>query len=443
MSTELLVYIRQRKATAMDNFLTKLRQQTRGIIENRSFNGNSSKESSPPLSASQSPKKHNPFGFPGQTPRPLASRRNKIILVVDTPDTDWISVFKDRKTEHGFEDIRVEQAAFSELNLASYSDTGTVVDIQVKREGTIVVRSFRPDLVLLRQHVRGLGSREDWRSLLFGLKYGNIPSINSLDSVYNFLEKPWVFSHLLKIQRKLGKEVFPLIPQAYYPNHKEMLITPNRFPAVVKVGHANSGYGKVCVQNHRGFQDISSIVAVAETYATTEPFIEGTYDIRIQKIGENYRVFKRKSLSDNWKTNMGSAVVEEIPITERYKLWADECSKMFGGLDILCVEAIQTKLGEEYVIEVNDTGMKLFSETREEDIQRIADLVIQRLKEKYPPSVEIIQGKTASSSLLVEALKVAGNPASATSGNDISGTRSNSLSTTQLQGHFSGLIIDH
>ena len=49
---------------------------------------------------------------------------------------------------------------------------------------------------------------------------------------------------------------------------------------------------QVCVQNHRGFQDISSLVAVADTYATTEPFIEGIYDIRIQKIGENYRVFK-------------------------------------------------------------------------------------------------------------------------------------------------------
>jgi hypothetical protein len=36
----------------------------------------------------------------------------------------------------------------------------------------------------------------------------------------------------------------------------------------------------------------------------------------------------------------------------RYKLWADECAKMFGGLDILCVEAIQTGDGKEYVIEV-------------------------------------------------------------------------------------------
>ena len=58
----------------------------------------------------------------------------------------------------------------------------------------ILYRSFRPDLILLRQSVRGLGSKEDWRSLLFGMKYGNIPSINSLQSVFNFLEKPWVVS---------------------------------------------------------------------------------------------------------------------------------------------------------------------------------------------------------------------------------------------------------
>ena len=44
--------------------------------------------------------------------------------------------------------------------------------------------------------------------------------------------------------------------------------------------------------------------------------------------------------------------------------------------------------------------MKLFSETKDEDTQRIADLTIKRLKEKYPSSLENINGKTASESLL-------------------------------------------
>ena len=70
----------------MDNFLTKLKQQTRGIIDNRPFNGTASSGSSP---TANSPQKHNPFGLSPQTPRNPPSKRNKIVLVVDTPETDW------------------------------------------------------------------------------------------------------------------------------------------------------------------------------------------------------------------------------------------------------------------------------------------------------------------------------------------------------------------
>lgn len=40
---------------------------------------------------------------------------------------------------HDFHFLYV-QAEFGDLNLASYSDSGTMVDIQVYREGTVVVR---------------------------------------------------------------------------------------------------------------------------------------------------------------------------------------------------------------------------------------------------------------------------------------------------------------
>ena len=53
-------------------------------------------------------------------------------------------------------------------------------------------RSFKPDFVLVRQHVRD--ANEDWRNIILGLKYGGIPSLNSLHSIYNFLDKPWVVS---------------------------------------------------------------------------------------------------------------------------------------------------------------------------------------------------------------------------------------------------------
>lgn len=53
-------------------------------------------------------------------------------------------------------------------------------------------RSFKPDFVLIRQHAYSMTPGEDFRSLVIGLQYGGVASINSLLSIYNFCSKPWV-----------------------------------------------------------------------------------------------------------------------------------------------------------------------------------------------------------------------------------------------------------
>ncbi|KAE8741457.1 hypothetical protein FOCC_FOCC013001, partial [Frankliniella occidentalis] len=120
---------------------------------------------------------------------------------------------------HGDWDIRVEQAEFRELSLTSNVETGCHVSMAVYRNGTKVMRSFRPDFLLIRQNLRDAG--ESFVNVLLGLKFGGIPSVNSLTAVYNFQDKPWVFGHLLQLQRRLGKENFPLIEQTFYPNYRE------------------------------------------------------------------------------------------------------------------------------------------------------------------------------------------------------------------------------
>lgn len=68
-------------------------------------------------------------------------------------------------------------------------------------------------------------------------------------------------------------------------------------------------------------------------------------------------------------------------MNERYKRWIDEASEVFGGLDLVAVEALLSKDGKEYIYEVTGSQMTLMGETQEEDRRLIADLVCAKIQQ--------------------------------------------------------------
>jgi len=303
------------------------------------------------------------------------------LLVVDDQNTEWAKYFRGRKIQTDW-DIRVEQVEFKDLAVSANSVNGVSAGIVSNKSGNKSASLIKPDFLLIRQNLRDAG--ENYKNLLLGFRYGGVPSINSVESIYNFQDKPWVHAHLLEIQRKVGKENFPLIEQAFYPNHKDM-VHKGVYPCVFKIGHAHGGLGKVRVENPGSFQDLASVVAVSDQYCTVEEYIEAKYDLHVFKIGSSYKALMRKSLTGNWKTNVGQSILEEVPVQDKHKGWIDQVSTMFGGLALCSLEAVVGKDGKEYIIEVNDCAMGLLGESQEEDRRNIAEVVIKEMELQCKP----------------------------------------------------------
>ena len=59
--------------------------------------------------------------------------------------------------------------------------------------------------------------------------------------------------------------------------------------------------------------------------------------------------FRRKSLSGNWKTNIGDVEIKEVSVQDKYKKWIDEAASIFGGLELCSLEAIVDTDGEKLI----------------------------------------------------------------------------------------------
>ncbi|KAH3759931.1 synapsin II [Pelomyxa schiedti] len=340
-----------------------------------------------------------------------ALKPKKLLAVVGTTE-NWYRLGKDMvvSTPLGEVPVEIEQATWDDITCCCYSDSGIELRLGPSKtplcEQQKNVRRFIPDFIIVRNFCRSvggrLGSKPDFRNTLMALYYAGIPMMNSFQALYAELERPIMYAALLSIAKRLGHNKFPLIPQIFYPDHSEMNITPST-PFVVKVSYPHAGFGKMLIQSTEDFQDLSGVIGLHKDYCTAEPFIESEYELRIIKIGNTYRAHKR--MGSSWKVNAGASCREPVPMEERYKLWVDEASKIFGGLDLLALDAIVDKNGKEYILEVNGSALGLSPEHETENLIAIRDLVQQRMSELFtqkplsPNRLETLSPSPTASSL--------------------------------------------
>jgi len=275
------------------------------------------------------------------------------------------------------------------------------------------------------------------------LMFGNVPSINTLHSIFLGMHRPLQYSTMNDLRKNMissrpssldtadakslkaleshplpnccviadpirkraleqrkkwtrnwneeYKYDLPLVPMRYFPNTQSDLTATDAinkqlgevaYPVVVKVATAHAGYGKIRMKNKDDMDDLKSVLALGTDYYTTEPLVAFSYEYRIQRIGKNTRGFRRNS-DTSWKGNWGNIRFEDHQLEDFDVLWADRIAELFGGMDIVAIDVLCKETGERVILEINDTACGLMYEHEKEDTQHIKTLLLDKMNAHF------------------------------------------------------------
>lgn len=272
------------------------------------------------------------FSSSGQTSTPpLQISRQRVILILDNfANTDWPHQFNQyRRMLSGQSSTQsalssfftsataqlggssslsytsepadlIEQADYKDVSvLASQSSSTATVYIAAGSKQTsgltrstqiMPARIVRPEFVVVKQCARE--KPEHLKSIVYALNYCLVPLFEPVEFWNVFQSRQMVFAILLRVQRQLGKENFPLIPQVYCQTQQDLLNYINSstisLPCLVRMGN-----GRIKIDQVQGLRDFASIMATSHNSCTIEQYLEVEYDLIIQKLGTSLKLFRR------------------------------------------------------------------------------------------------------------------------------------------------------
>lgn len=208
-----------------------------------------------------------------------------------------------------------------------------------------------PDLILWR-----LGAiKPNWkhRTALDIIASAKIPCLNKAEMLLKGYDR-------LSMLQVLSTLELPVIPYEIVTDAKFLKNVMLAFPFVVKVGNYHGGFGKVLVQNAEKWQDIQDLLFVTDDYITIEPFIDYQFDIRYLMVNDKIWAMKRKG--QFWKSNVLTNDYQFIAVSESWKAIMNKIKAHLKS-DILALDVLQDKDGNEFIVEYNDIpGLSGFPE---------------------------------------------------------------------------------
>uniref|UniRef100_A0A6G1SQT9 Synapsin n=1 Tax=Aceria tosichella TaxID=561515 RepID=A0A6G1SQT9_9ACAR len=157
-------------------------------------------------------------------------------------------------------------------------------------------KTIRPEYVVVRQ--RGREHLGHLKSIVKALDYCCVPMFEPYEVWNVFQDRQQIFAKLLRVQRHLGKENFPLIPQVFCQTHQDLLNYINNsyisLPCLVRTGPL--GKGKIRIDNLQMLKDFATIMATSEQSCTIEQYLDVKCDLIVQKLGTSLKLFKGKLL---------------------------------------------------------------------------------------------------------------------------------------------------
>lgn len=311
-----------------------------------------------------------------------AARRT--VLIIDY-SFDWAPLWKPLSKEY-----RVEQTEWRLLDLCwvgtegrlsatiepsenPFPFTNQAQHRTIERVDAVLVRNFPTEL-------RGRDFKAQVLALVVASGASAVVCVNNPVSLLATLERPWLYAELLRVASTLSG--FHVVPLDYFPNTKGAGSRPRAHaPCVVKVGSCNAGFGKARVVSEEQRADLWSVLACSPHYVTEEPFVEHSFEYRVQVIGDHVRCFKRNSDS-SWKNNTGNVSFSHMDVEPKHEAWSRACAQMLGGLDVFALDVLRAHDGTDTILEINPSANGLMWEVEEEDAKRIRDVVVAKLKHR-------------------------------------------------------------